>query len=138
MTQLDLHNMLIRLNALGISDKDGMALRRCEKSLDRWAELECGDGDGDSSWAIEREEQTGMPYIVRYYNDGRTSRRRIPDRENGALRRVAAIVARYPGLAYYHQGDPRGCALYIMRLADLGTADAAAVYALVGVACYAG
>lgn len=36
-----------------------------------------------------------------------------PDRETGALRRLATIMARYPSLAYYVQGDPRGAALYI-------------------------
>lgn len=31
-----------------------------------------------------------------------------------AVRRVAAVCAEH-GLYYFHQGDPRGCALYIAR-----------------------
>ena len=59
---------------------------------------------------LERDETTGKPYE---YNTTDTSRRhRIPDREAGALRRVAAVCKRL-GLHFYHQGDPRGCALYV-------------------------
>jgi hypothetical protein len=36
----------------------------------------------------------------------------IPDREAGALRRVAE-ACKAAGLHYYHQTDPRGCALYV-------------------------
>ena len=38
----------------------------------------------------------------------------IADREAGALRRVRAVCAAN-GLHFYHQGDPRGCALYVAR-----------------------
>ena len=44
---------------------------------------------------------------------------RIPDRERGALKRLAKIMApRYPQLKSYVQGDPRGASLYIMREGD--------------------
>ena len=98
-------------------------LRRAEKTLHRWAERECGDSNAFCSWMIERDEQTGVPYMVRdsynSYQCGGTVRpntikTRIPDRENGALRRVAAICKEH-GLHYYHQTDPRGCALYVAR-----------------------
>lgn len=47
--------------------------------------------------------------------DGSKTRRwAIPDREAGALRRVAAVCAAL-GCHYYHQTDPRGCALYVSR-----------------------
>jgi hypothetical protein len=92
-------------------------LRRAELTLHRWAELECGDGNDYGSWAIERDETTGKPYMVRHhYRHGAgkntVSRTRIPDREAGALKRVAAICKEH-GLHFYHQTDPRGCALYI-------------------------
>jgi hypothetical protein len=53
---------------------------------------------------------------------------KIPDREKGALQRIAEICKRN-GLHFYHQGDPRGCALYIAKepLSD--------VYYHNGVAC---
>jgi hypothetical protein len=44
---------------------------------------------------------------------------KIPDREKGAHKRLAKILARYPGFQAYVQTDPRGCALYIMRPDDL-------------------
>lgn len=91
---------------------DVEALRRAELTLHRWAELECGDGNDRASWAIERDDDTGKPYHCIYWHDGRTSRRLIPDREAGALRRVAAICERN-GLHFYHQTDPRGCALFV-------------------------
>ena len=34
------------------------------------------------------------------------------------MRLINATLARYPGLAAYVQGDPRGCALYIIRPQD--------------------
>lgn len=46
---------------------------------------------------------------------GKSYRRPIADRERGALRRLAAIMApRKRRFVAYHQGDPRGCALYIV------------------------
>ena len=109
-------DMLARLEQLGITPDDALALRRVSMTLHRWYEMECGTGDG----CIERDEATGLPY---YYNAqsrylGANDRRaysRIPDRESGALKRLKAIMLRYPDLSYYIQTDPRGCALYILR-----------------------
>lgn len=98
---------------LDLSFNDANTLRRAEKTLHRWAELECGDGNDWRSWAIERDEDTDKPYNVSHvYATGKVSRYAIPDREKGALRRVAAICDRL-GAFYYHQTDPRGCALYV-------------------------
>ena len=87
-------------------------LRRAEKTMHRWAEIECGDGNDYSSWSIERDEATGKPYLCTYPQDGKMRRHRIADRENGALKRIAAICQAH-GLHFYHQTDPRGCALYV-------------------------
>ena len=95
-----------------ITFEDANALRRAQITLRRWAELECGDGDQWKSWAIERDEETGIAYMATYPHDGKRRAYRIPDREAGALRRVAEVCARY-GAFYYHQTDPRGCALYV-------------------------
>ena len=107
----------------GISYGDADKLRLIEKTLQRWAELECGDSNEYASWAIERDEKTDKPYMVRQvYGHGqpdRTIRTPIADREKGALKRLAAIMAQYPDLLYYHQTDPRGCALYILRKSDV-------------------
>jgi len=96
-----------------VTHDQARTLRRAQLTLHRWAELECGDGNGH----IERDEKTGKPF---YYNDranyvqANDPRRisAIPDRERGALRRVAE-VCKAAGLHFYHQTDPRGCALYV-------------------------
>lgn len=109
---------------------DAESLRRISMTLRRWFELECGDGNG----CVERDETTGTPH---YYNararfvDPRDPRawRTIPDRETGARKRLAAIMARYPSLTAYVQTDPRGCALYILKPGDVPEgADVSAYY----------
>ena len=133
----DTTNMRARLERLGITPDDALALRRISMTLHRWYELECGMGDG----CIERDETTGVPY---WYNAnsrylGANDRRaysRIPDRERGALKRLGAIMARYPSVGYHVQTDPRGCALYILRPGDVPEgADPDAYYSR-GVAVY--
>lgn len=101
-----------------LSFDDANTLRRAELTLQRWAELECGDGNSYGAWAIERDGAgEGPPFMVHHhYRHGAgqdsVTRTRIPDREAGTLRRVAEICERN-GLYYYHQTDPRGCALWI-------------------------
>lgn len=91
---------------------EARTLRRAEKTLHRWAEQEGGDGNDYASWAIERDETTGKPYFCTYPHSGKSRRTLIADREAGALRRVAT-VCKALGAHFYHQGDPRGCALYV-------------------------
>jgi len=101
-----------RLLELGISRQDAEALRRISMTLRRWFERECGTDNG----CIERDETTNKAYWLNSY----TSRRyAIPDRETGARRRLAVIMARYPTLTAYVQGDPRGCSLYILTAEHL-------------------
>ena len=104
------HAVLARLEKFApeMTDADANTLRRCELTLQRWAEKECGDG---SNWAIARDEQTGKPFNV-YHGPGKSHRYAIPDREAGALRRARAVAESY-GLAIYHQTDCRGCMLYV-------------------------
>lgn len=89
-------------------------LRRAQIALHRWAELECGDGNEHASWSIERDEKTQKPFMCWYPHTGNSSRRPIADKENGALKRVARICVDI-GANYYHQTDPRGCALYVAK-----------------------
>src|SRR3990167_7234142 len=108
------------LNARGVAATfdDANTLLRAELTLQRWAELECGNGNDYGSWAIERDDNGDAPpfMVHHHYRHGNgtdtVTRTRIADREAGALRRVAAICKRL-GAHYYHQGDPRGCALYV-------------------------
>jgi len=96
---------------------DANTIRRAALTLHRWNELECGDSDQWKAWSIERDETDGRAYMAMHFygsrSNGATSTRyRIADREAGALRRVAAICAKY-GAHYFHQTDPRGASLYI-------------------------
>jgi len=99
---------------IDIEQETARQLRRIERTLHRWAELECGDGDEYKSWVITRDEATDKPYMEYHFHDGRVRRYATPDREAGALKRLAAICKRH-GIHYYHQTDPRGCALYLSR-----------------------
>lgn len=97
------------LARMGISDNDAAELVRASATLHTWAEHECNG-------AIQRDDETGIPYWHSTY-DGRRWHR-TSDREAGAIKRASAIAARY-GLTAYHQGDPRGCALYLVRPGDV-------------------
>jgi hypothetical protein len=117
----------------GISYQDADNLRRIEMTLQRWSEQECGDGNEYGSWAIERDETTEKPFMIHHhYRHGKgqdtVTRSPIADREKGALKRLAAIMANYPELIAYHQTDPRGCALYILRKSDVNGDDINSVY----------
>jgi hypothetical protein len=117
------------LLAAGINYEDACALRRISMTLHRWHELECGDDNGYASFCLTRGKQQpegfvydddGKPFMEVHPNNGSATRyTAIPDRERGALKRLGAIMARYPGFASYVQGDPRGCALYILRPGDI-------------------
>ena len=110
----ELSQRIARAGAI-CSTSEARTLRRAAMTLHRWHELECGTDAGH----IERDGDNGdgRPYFVpcgRWYG-GRyiePKRRPIPDRERGALARIAAKCAEM-GLQYYIQGDPRGCALYV-------------------------
>lgn len=99
---------------ISLSFADVNTLRRAELTLTRWSEAECGDSNDFASFSIERDEQTGKPFRVIYPHTGKRRSYPIPDREAGALRRVREVCDRN-GLHFYHQGDPRGCALYVSR-----------------------
>jgi hypothetical protein len=130
-------NNLKQVLSLGIDYDDAITLRRISMTLRRWHELECGDGDG----YIERNEKTGRPM---YYNararyvDPRDPRawRLIPDRETGARKRLDKIMAKYPDLKPYIQGDPRGCALYLLRPNDVPAGKDADAYYSRGIPVY--
>ena len=111
--------MVNRLQGLGLSFDEAQALRRIEMTLHRWGELECGDSDNYKSWAIERDEATGKPFMGIYPYSGKSYRVPVADREAGALKRLGKIMAKHPELRAYHQTDPRGCALYVLRDSDL-------------------
>jgi hypothetical protein len=119
-----------RLEQLGIERSDALALRRISMTLHRWHELECGDGNDYASWTIARgrkvngsfeHDENGDSYLEYHsHKENKARYSRIPDRERGALKRLRKIMANYPTLTPYVQGDPRGASLYILRPDDVG------------------
>lgn len=111
------YQLLERLERRGINASFDQAntLRRAELTLQRWTEKECGDSNNYRSWSIERDETTGKPYECSYPHDSnRVSKRLIPDLEKGALKRIQAVCLAL-NIHFYHQTDPRGCALYVSK-----------------------
>lgn len=129
---LRLHEQLGRL---GFTTEEIEQLIRIERTLGNWATAEC---NGE----IERDEQTGKPVAVsRAYTQGLISKRLvwpIADRESGALRRLSRIMEpRRRRLIAYHQSDPRGCSLYIVRRRDIPKGAGVSQYYTRGIAvCY--
>ena len=119
---LQRERMAYLLHNMGFTGTEVIKLRRASNTLHRWYEGECGDSGLTCSWCIERDEATGKPYKVVYYNTGRTTRTPIADREAGALKRVKAICASH-GMRPYVQTDPRGAPLYILRPDDVREGD---------------
>lgn len=118
------------LLSLGFTSEEADQLRRISMTLRRWHELECGTDNG----CVERDEETGKAY---WLNSMTMKRSPIADRETGALKRLAAIIARVNvqragkvgKLSAYVQTDPRGAALYIIRPGDVPEgADVSAYY----------
>lgn len=121
-------DMLNRLQNYGISYDDSLAIRRIAMTLHSWDEKECGNDYG----CIERDEETGKTY---WLNAMTSKRFPIPDRETGATKRLNKIMENYPELIAYHQGDPRGASLYIIKKSDIGDYPVDSVYNR-GVAVY--
>ena len=118
-----------QVQACGVSFDDARKLRRISMTLRRWSEHECNG-------AIQRdgERGDGRPYWHSTFDGRRIAT--APDRERGALKRLAAIMATYPTLTTYVQGDPRGCALYVLRPGDVPEGKDADAYYSRGVAVY--
>ncbi len=123
------------LRSLGFTTDEAEQLRRVSMTLQRWHERECGTAHG----CIERDETTGRTYWL----DSMTGRRYpTPDRETGARKRLAHIVAvrnartTTADVSAYIQTDPRGCALYILRPGDVPDGAYPDAYYSRGIAVY--
>lgn len=132
------------LRSLGFTSEEAEQLRRISMTLHRWHEAECGGGDSLRSWAIERDEDTGKPRMVMYGHNGCRTSYSVPDREAGAKKRLATILARVNvqragkvgPLSAYIQTDPRGAALYIIRPGDVPQGEDVGAYYNRGICVY--
>lgn len=102
-------HMYRALASIGLTYDECETLRRCSMTLHRWAEHECNG-------YIQRDETTSKPYAHSTY-DGKKLYA-VADREAGAIKRAKAITDAH-GLTLYHQGDPRGASLYVLRPSDI-------------------
>ena len=150
------------LRALGFTTDEAESLRRISMTLHRWHERECGLDNGciERGYRLARNMEKPLsdknpnfahddkapPY---WYNSVTGKRHRIPDRETGARKRLAAILTDrnerqptdnrnpYPEyLRTYIQGDPRGAALYILRPGDVPEDASADSYYSRGICVY--
>lgn len=114
---------------LGVSYDDFCDLRRISMTLRSWYVHECNG-------AIQRdgERGDGAPFWHSTF-DGRKLCR-APDRERGALKRLEKIMARYPELVSYVQGDPRGCALHLIPRDKIEGRDLGVIYSSRGYPVY--
>ena len=135
------HDCIAPLTRAGISQDDAVVLRRISMTLHRWHELECGTGNGQTTVSVERDgdEPDSKPFMRFQYPtaNGYVDRRYpVADRETGAHKRLAKIMAKYSTLQAYVQGDPRGCALYILRPGDVPDGEQVDCYYSRGLAVY--
>lgn len=122
--QIKTIKMLGRIQEAGFTLEEALQLRRIEMTLQRWAEAECGDSNAHCSRSIERDEATGKPFmVVSYHNENKPRRYAIADRERGALKRLSKVMAAHPSYIAYHQGDCRGCMLYLVPVSALGEGE---------------
>ena len=112
---LRITELTYRLCEHGFTDKEVEAMRRVSHTLTRWCEAEC-NGEIERMTGSNKPEHVhesrglGGQWIRYHYP--------IPDRENGAIKRMARILANHSGWAWYYQTDPRGCAVYLYRVDD--------------------
>jgi hypothetical protein len=122
MTRVEAMRLTMQENnlaSLGFTREEAEKLRRIYMTLHRWHEMECGTDGG----CIERDETTGKTFWLTEHG----TRYQIADRDRGARKRLAAILAtrnaRTTGaewhLTAYIQTGPRGAALYILRPGDV-------------------
>ena len=90
--------------------RDVETLRKAELTLNRWSTETANGTIQRSMGCIVRVN----PNVSKLYGENVQT---VPDRETGALRRIAEVCKRN-GLEYFHQQDPRGCSLYISKIGE--------------------
>ena len=131
MTRKELENRLHLervLESLGFTADETRSLIRIEMTLHRWSEHECNgniqrdeskpgadDGEGKPRW---RYSGGGKGYLIADRERGALARaKKIIDARNDRVPDGKGLLAKF--VSFYHQGDPRGAALYILRPGDV-------------------
>ena len=111
-------NKEFAINKLGLTAYRWNQLRRAEIALHAWAEKECNG-------QIQFDEEKGkhVLYCVNEYGDFTIPACWINDSKAHYLKE-ATRHAKAAGLRVYHQGDCRGCSLYLYKQLDLDEAIA--------------
>lgn len=130
------YEILAGLEKLGFTYDQACQLRRISLTLQRWFELECGTcrgPHGEVSVSVERDGNgEGKPFKrIQYQGPSGWVDRRFPvaDRESGARKRLAAIMAPFRRrLVAYIQTDCRGASLYILRKSDVKGQNINSIY----------
>ena len=112
---LNFARICLRLSRHGMFPEDVFKLIQCSRQMNRWGTAHC---NGD----VQTDEDTGK--IYRYWGVGDKPPQlvSIPDRGKAILAR-ASKIARAHHLYVYHQSDPRGCSLYLLRRKDMKNKD---------------
>ena len=121
-----------RLVKLGLTHDEAETIRRISMTLSRWAEHECNGN-------IQRDETTDKPLWFSNYQIEQAKTPKgypIPDREAGAIKRLDKILSAHPGLAWYHQADPRGAAVHVYSVDKLEGRSIDSVYSSIGIAVW--
>lgn len=135
------YEMMAKLQSLGFTWEEANKLRRISRTLNNWFEMECGTTNkAGSNISIERDDNgEGKPFRrVQYMAAGGQridARYPVADREAGARKRLAKIMAAHDRLIAYVQNDCRGASLYILRKADVAGENIDSIYNR-GVAVY--
>lgn len=118
------NNQEAALVRLGFTIYEAQDLRLLSKRLHTWNERLCNNTEVDES---------GKAFIYNEY-----SGKRYPCRNNGKgiERRLKAIQEKHPEVIIYEQGDPRGCAVYVVPKSELGARDVESYYSSVGIPVY--
>jgi hypothetical protein len=130
------------MERVGFSTSETETLLKAERALHRWHELECGTDSGcGGTVSVERDEESGKPFrrVQFMAQGGKWFDHRQPcrDMEKAAQKRIKSVLQGKTGLSAFIQGDPRGCALYILRNGDVPEGKEPCAYYSRGVAvCY--
>lgn len=127
-TKAQVSTMNKRLREFGLSEKDIRVIRGISRGLTYWDEALCGTED----YTIEQKEDGTFWKTV--YKTGWHFP--VEDYSMRAVKRLDKLFAKHPDLTWYHQTDSRGCALYVLKKADIEGKDIDQVYSSYGRAVY--